>query len=55
LLGSVAKDVNRVALEGTKLCIYEANDTDILGEQTVVANHNAAPIVGIDTEDGNND
>ena len=52
LLGSVAKDVNRVELVGTSLKIYDGTDEAVIGEQTVVTNHNAAPIVGIDTEDG---
>lgn len=52
LLGSVAKDVNRVELVGTSLRIYDGTDEAVIGEQTVVTNHNAAPIVGIDTEDG---
>ena len=50
LLGSVAKDVNRVQLNGTSLEIYEADDQTLLGTQTVVANANATPITEIDTD-----
>lgn len=50
LLGSVAKSVNRVELAGTTLSIYEADDSTVLGTQSVVTNQNATPITGVDTD-----
>lgn len=50
LLGVVAKEVNRVELNGTELSIFEADDETVLGTQTVVSNANPTQIVGIDTD-----
>ena len=50
LLGSVAKDVNRVEVIGTTLSVYEADDSEVLGTQSVVRNGNATPISQLDTD-----
>lgn len=50
LLGSVAKSVNRVELVNRTLNIYEADDTNILGTQTVAVNNDPPAITGLDTD-----
>lgn len=49
LLGASAKIVNKVAIVGDTLTIYEADDTTSLGTQTVATNASANPITSIDT------
>ncbi len=51
LLGSVAKDVNRVQLINTTLEIYEDDDQTLLGTQSVVVDANATHIRGLDTDE----
>lgn len=51
LLGAVAKDVNRVELNGRNLVIYQHDDQTELGRQSVITNANATPITGIDTDE----
>lgn len=50
LLGAVAKSVNRVELNERTLNIYEADDTNVLGSQTVAVNNNPPAITGLDTD-----
>lgn len=50
LLGAVAKSVNRVELNERTLNIYEADDTNVLGRQTVAVNNNPPAITGLDTD-----
>ena len=49
LLGAVAKLVNKVAISGTTLSIYEADDSTSLGSQTLTTDAAAEPITGADT------
>ena len=51
LLGSVAKNVNRVVLDGRTLTIYEADDQTPLGVQAVAVNDNPPAITALDTEE----
>lgn len=50
LLGAVAKDVNRVQLNGASLEIYEADDQTLLGTQTVVTNTATTPVTELNTD-----
>ncbi len=50
LLGAVAKSVNRVELNARTLNIYEADDTTVLGSQTVAVNNDPPAITGLDTD-----
>lgn len=49
LLGAVACLVNKTAISGSTLTIYEADDTTSLGTQTVTTDAAANPITGLDT------
>lgn len=49
LLGAVAKLVNKVAISGSTLTVYQADDSTSLGTQTLTSDSNAAPITGADT------
>jgi len=49
LLGAVAKLVNKVAISGSTLSIYEDDDTTALGSQTLTTDAAADPITGADT------
>lgn len=49
--GAVAKLVNRFdASDGTTACVFEADDTTVIGRQTMTACTNASPIVELNTE-----
>ena len=48
-IGAVCKMVNKWSVDGTTLRIYEDDDTTQLGTQAVVADSDAEPIVGLDT------
>ena len=50
LLGAVAKLVNKVALTGSSLTIYEDDDTTSLGTQTVTTNASGQPLTSVDTD-----
>ncbi|MCB0072105.1 MAG: hypothetical protein KDE20_11630 [Caldilineaceae bacterium] len=50
LLGAVAKLVNKVALSGSTLTIYEDDDTTALGTQTVTTNASGQPLTSVDTD-----
>ncbi len=50
ILGATAKLVNKIAASGTTLNIYEADDTTILGTQTLTTDSTAEPITGADTD-----
>lgn len=49
LLGSVAKLVNKVAVSGGTLTVYEDDDTTSLGTQSVTTDSGADPITALDT------
>lgn len=49
LLGVIAKLTNKVAASGGTLNVYKADDTTVLGTQTLSTNESAAPIVTVDT------
>lgn len=49
LLGAVAKLVNRVAISGATLTVYEDDDTTALGTQAVTSDADAEPITGVNT------
>lgn len=49
LLGAVAKLVNKVAIAGSTLSVYEADDSTALGTQAVTDDASADPITGVDT------
>ncbi len=51
LLGAVAKQVNRVALDGRTLIVYEADDQTPLGTQSVAVNENPPAITALDTDE----
>jgi len=50
LLGAVAKAVNRVELDGRTLKVYEADDQNVFGSQTVAVNNNPPAITKLDTD-----
>lgn len=50
LVGAVSKLVNKVALSGSTLTIYEDDDTTALGTQTVTTNESGQPISAVDTD-----
>ncbi|MGB1226151.1 MAG: hypothetical protein ACPHCN_18690 [Mycobacterium sp.] len=50
LLGMCAKLVNRVAVSGSTLTVYEADDATALGTQTLATDSDAEPIVSVDTD-----
>lgn len=49
LAGAVAKAVNKVAISGDTLTVYETDDVTSLGTQTVTTSSTANPITSIDT------
>ncbi|MCE7938682.1 MAG: hypothetical protein DYG90_08900 [Chloroflexi bacterium CFX6] len=49
LLGAVAKLVNKVAVSGGTLTVYEADDATTLGTQAVSTDPAAEPITAVDT------
>ena len=49
LLGAVAKLVNRLAISGTTLTIYESDDSTSLGSQALTTSTSATPITQADT------
>lgn len=49
LLGAIAKLVNKIAISGSTLTIYEADDSTSLGTQTVTTDAAADPITSLDT------
>lgn len=49
LLGAIAKLVNKIAISGTTLTIYEEDDTTALGTQTLTTDSGALPITEADT------
>jgi len=51
LLGAMAKLVNKVAVSGTTLTVYEDDDSTSLGTQTLTTDSGASPITEMDTED----
>lgn len=48
-LGALAKIINRVALSGTTLTVYQEDDSTPAGTQTVTTNESAAPVTEVDT------
>lgn len=50
LLGAIGKLVNKVAVSGSTLTVYEDDDTTSLGTQTVTTNAAADPITTLDTD-----
>lgn len=49
LLGAIAKLVNKIAVSGSTLTVYEDDDTTSMGTQTVTTDSGADPISGLDT------
>ena len=49
LLGAIGKLVNKVAISGSTLTVYESDDTTALGTQTTTTDSAADPITGVDT------
>jgi len=49
LLGAIAKLVNKIAVSGSTLTVYEDDDTTSLGTQTVTS-ESADPITALDTD-----
>ena len=49
LLGAVAKLVNKIGVAGATLSIYEEDDSTVLGQQALVTDSAASPIVSADT------
>ena len=49
MLGASAKLVNKIAISGATLTIYEADDTTSLGTQAVSTDAAADPITALDT------
>jgi hypothetical protein len=49
LLGAVAKQVNKVAPNGSNIEIFEDDDTTVLGTQAVTTSPSADPITALDT------
>lgn len=49
LAGAVAKQVNKIAISGSTLTVYEADDSTSLGTQTVTTSASADPVTGLDT------
>lgn len=49
LLGAIAKLVNKVAISGSTLTVYEADDVTSLGTQALTTDPDADPITGADT------
>lgn len=50
LLGTVAKNVNKVAVSGSTLTVYEEDDATSLFTQTVTTDAGANPITAMDTD-----
>lgn len=50
LAGATAKMVNKVALSSATLAVYEADDSTLLGTQTVTTSSSASPITAMDTD-----
>lgn len=50
LLGAACKLVNKLAVSGSTLTIYEDDDTTALGTQTITTNAAADPITALDTD-----
>lgn len=50
LLGATAKQINKVAVVGSTLSVYEDDDSTVLGTQTVTTDAGASPITGFDTD-----
>jgi hypothetical protein len=49
ILGAIAKLVNKVAISGSTLTIYEDDDSTALGSQTITTDSGADPISELDT------
>jgi len=50
LAGAVSKLVNKIALSGSTLTVYEDDDTTALGTQTATTNASADPVTALDTD-----
>jgi len=49
LLGAVAKLVNKIAVAGATLSIYEEDDSTVIGQQALSTDATASPIIAADT------
>lgn len=49
LLGAIAKQVNKIAPNGSNLEIFEDDDITVLGQQAVTTSGSAEPITALDT------
>jgi len=48
--GAASKLANKIAISGTTLSVYRANDTTVLGTQSVTTSVVADPVTGLDTD-----